>query len=164
MPNAAKLTRQGIAAVNAGERDKAVDLLRRATEADPRYEMAWLWRSSVATTDEEKRGYLEQALKANPYSTPAKRGLDQLGFVIEPADEPPEPPLGPHLFSSDGVSWVCSECEGRLRGRVVRCPHCKVRFDGKSDAPGHGVIQGLIIVALVVIILVDIVAPLLGWL
>jgi hypothetical protein len=39
-----------------------------------------------------------------------------------------------------------------------------VRFDGKSDAPGHGVIQGLIIVALVVIILVDIVAPLLGWL
>ncbi len=161
MPNAAELTRQGVAAVNAGERDKAADLLRRATEADPRYEMAWLWRSSVATTDEEKRGYLEQALKANPYSAPAKRGLAQLGIAIEPVDEPPEPPLGPHLFSSDGVSWVCSECAGQLRGGVVRCPHCKVRFDGYSDT--HDIVEVLVVVALVVIIVVGGLAPLLGW-
>lgn len=85
---AAELTRQGIAAQRAGERDRAADLLRQATEADPSYEMAWLWRSSVAQTDAEKRAHLEAALRANPASEPAKRGMAQLGPAA--VDVPPE--------------------------------------------------------------------------
>jgi len=84
---AADLTREGIAAAGRGNRAEAADLLKRATDADPRYEMAWLWRSSLAGTDEEKRGHLQQALKANPRSESAKRGLALLGPAIE---APPE--------------------------------------------------------------------------
>jgi Tfp pilus assembly protein PilF len=75
MANAADLTRRGIAANQAGDRTLAAELFRQATETDPRDEQAWLWRSSVATTDDERRGYLRQALLANPQSEPALRGL-----------------------------------------------------------------------------------------
>jgi hypothetical protein len=76
---AAELTRQGIAAHQRGNWILAADLFRRATEVDPYYELAWLWRSSVATTDDERRSYLQQALTANPQSEPAQRGLVLLG-------------------------------------------------------------------------------------
>lgn len=87
MANAAELTKAGIAAAQAGDKEKAADLLRQATEADPKSEMAWLWRSSVATSEDEKRGYLQQALLANPQSAPARKGLALLGPAI---DAPPE--------------------------------------------------------------------------
>lgn len=87
MATAADLTKQGIAAIQAGDRARGAALLLRATEADPRYEMAWLWRSSVAASDDEKRHCLEQALKANPNSAPARKGLALLGPAI---DAPPE--------------------------------------------------------------------------
>lgn len=87
MASAAELTRQGIAAANAGDKTRAADLLRQATEADPQSEMAWLWRSSVATSEDEKRAHLQQALAANPNSQPARKGLALLGPAI---DAPPE--------------------------------------------------------------------------
>lgn len=90
MVSAAELTKQGIAAYNAGNRAAAADLFQQATQADSRYEMAWLWRASTAETDAAKRTFLEQALAVNPSSAPARRGLAQLGTeVAVPA--PPEP-------------------------------------------------------------------------
>jgi hypothetical protein len=85
--NAADLTRAGIAAGQRGDTAHAAELFRQATEADPQYEMAWLWRSSMATSDDEKRSHLQQALLANPNSAPAKKGLALLGAAIE---APPE--------------------------------------------------------------------------
>ncbi len=86
MADAADLTRRGIAANQAGDRTHAADLFRQATETDPRYETAWLWRSSVATTDDERRGYLRQALLVNPLSAPAQRGLVVLGPAADLAE------------------------------------------------------------------------------
>lgn len=98
---AAELTKQGIAAYNAGDTSAAAALFQQATAADPGYEMAWLWRASTAETDAEKRAHLEQALAINPASAPAKRGLAQLGAtavapppelvkaVAAPAEAPP---------------------------------------------------------------------------
>jgi hypothetical protein len=83
---AAELTRQGIAAHQRSDRTLAADLFRRATEVDPYYELAWLWRSSVATTDDERRGYLRQALLVNPLSAPAQRGLVVLGPAADLAE------------------------------------------------------------------------------
>jgi hypothetical protein len=83
MANAADLTRRGIAANQAGDRTLAADLFRQATETDPRHEMAWLWRSSVAITNDERLGYLRQALLANPQSLPALRGLVLLGLAAD---------------------------------------------------------------------------------
>jgi hypothetical protein len=88
MANAAELTEAGIAAAQAGDTARAADLLRQATEADPRIEVAWLWRSSVATSDDEKRAYLQQALAANPNSASAKLGLALLGeATLAPAPQ-----------------------------------------------------------------------------
>jgi len=88
MATAGDLTSKGTDAVRAGEREKAAELFRQATEADPTYEMAWLWRCTVATTDDEKRFFLQQALIANPESDVAKRGLAILG---PPVEAPPGP-------------------------------------------------------------------------
>lgn len=81
-----------------------------------------------------------------------------------PATEaPPEQPLaelGPHLFSTDGVSWVCSACGGALRGFVKRCKQCKVRFDGTS---GVTFIDVLFVAVLVVIVVAGGLLPLIGW-
>jgi hypothetical protein len=82
MDIAAELTHQGIIAHLRGNLTLAANLFQRATEVDPHYELAWLWRSSVAATDDERRSYLQQALIANPQSESALRGLVMLG----PAD------------------------------------------------------------------------------
>ncbi len=70
---------QGIAADVRGERERAAALFRRATTIDPCDEQAWLWRSSMAATDDERRSYLQHALVANPQSERARRGLAVLG-------------------------------------------------------------------------------------
>ena len=69
----------GIAADVRGNRTLAAELFRRATTIDPYDELAWLWRSSMAATDDERRRYLQQALMANPQSERARRGLAVLG-------------------------------------------------------------------------------------
>jgi hypothetical protein len=79
--SAATLTKQGITAQQAGDTTAALRLLVRAVQADPAYEMAWLWLASCLSTPGEKRYCLDQALIANPQSAPARTGLAQLGDV-----------------------------------------------------------------------------------
>jgi hypothetical protein len=77
-----ELILKGIAADVRGNRTLAAELFRRATTLDPHDEVAWLWRSSMAATDDERRGYLRRALIANPRSEPARRGLAVLERTI----------------------------------------------------------------------------------
>jgi hypothetical protein len=66
---------KGIAADVRGNRRLAAELFRRATTIDRHDEVAWLWRSSMAATDDERRSHLRRALSVNPRSEPARRGL-----------------------------------------------------------------------------------------
>ena len=46
---------QGIAAAKAGQQAQARQFLQEAVKLDPRSESAWLWLSSVARDDKERR-------------------------------------------------------------------------------------------------------------
>lgn len=85
--DAPALTKQGIARHQAGDLPGAAGFFTQAVEAEPTYEMAWLWLSSCLGAPGEKRYCLEHALLANPQSAPARKGLDMLGDVatVRPA-------------------------------------------------------------------------------
>jgi hypothetical protein len=73
-----KLLKQGIAALKAGRKEEARDLLTQVVEQDERNEMAWLWLSGAVETEEERRICLENVLAINPNNGVAQRGLDRL--------------------------------------------------------------------------------------
>jgi hypothetical protein len=104
--SAEDLTRKGIAAHKAGDATDAARLLAQAVQANPTYEMAWLWLASSLIVPGERRYCLERALTINPQSQPARQGLAALGDTapVVPAvlagSEPIEPP--PDLAGSTG--------------------------------------------------------------
>ena len=77
---------QGIAAVKAGNKQLALDMLMRATQSPDAAEMAWLWMSSVVNDDAERLYCIERVLRLNPQNANAQKGsavLRQKG--IQPA-------------------------------------------------------------------------------
>jgi hypothetical protein len=73
-----KTLRQGIAAVNAGQKTEARRILMQVVRQDKRNEMAWLWLSGTVDTDEERRICLENVLAIDPNNGAARRGLEHL--------------------------------------------------------------------------------------
>ncbi len=72
------LLEQGIAAVRAGRREEARDILTRLVEVDERNEQAWLWLSGVLDDPEDVRICLENVLDLNPANVQAQQGLKWL--------------------------------------------------------------------------------------
>jgi hypothetical protein len=92
-----ELTRQGIAALKAGNHDQARDLLKQVVDQDPHHQVALLWLTAVVTDNTEKRQYLERVVAINPDNDLGKRaaaGLAQLGPSSAPAADPIPNPLG----------------------------------------------------------------------
>src|SRR5512139_3220023 len=90
------LLQQGIAAAKAGDREKAYQILTRATQDGALAEQAWLWLSSVLEQDSERLFCLDNVLRINPNNEPAKRGsafLRQKGVF-------PSTPMPPRIQSS----------------------------------------------------------------
>ena len=86
------LLQQGIAAAKAGEKEKAYQILSRATQDSASAEQAWLWLSSVLEQDSERLFCLDNVLHINPNNEPAKRGstfLRQKG-IFPSAPTPPK--------------------------------------------------------------------------
>ena len=71
--------RAGIQAARTGNRSTARRLLRDVVSEDPYNELGWIWLASVATSNRDKRQYLERVLTLNPNNTLAKEALVQLG-------------------------------------------------------------------------------------
>ena len=72
------LLKQGIAALNAGRKAEARNLLMQVVQQDERNEMAWLWLSGAVDTHQERRTCLENVLAINPNNGIARRGLGSL--------------------------------------------------------------------------------------
>jgi hypothetical protein len=70
-----ELLRQGIAALRAGDRTLATNLLARAVRADPRSEQAWLYLAGAVSDPEQRRTCLERVLSLNPQNAAALQGL-----------------------------------------------------------------------------------------
>lgn len=94
---------EAIAAIKAGDKAKGRNLLADILQADLENETAWLWMSSVATSDEERRRYLKRVLEINPDNKAAQRGLAKLASKrsaaptdkAAPPDEEPGPAVPP---------------------------------------------------------------------
>jgi tetratricopeptide (TPR) repeat protein len=76
MSEADSLVRQGIAALKAGQKQRARDLLTQAVELNERHEQAWLWLSAAVDKLDEREICLENVLTINPDNSRARRGLE----------------------------------------------------------------------------------------
>ena len=71
-----------IAAIRSGRKEEGRQLLNLLIQQNPNNEMAWLWMSSVVTSDEQRARCLYHVLAINPNSEIARRGLQMLGIVV----------------------------------------------------------------------------------
>src|ERR671922_73586 len=80
-----RLLREGIQAIQAGDRARGRDLLLRVVEADERVEPAWLWLSAARDDPAEQLVALENVLALNPRHPQALAGVrslrQKLGFA-----------------------------------------------------------------------------------
>lgn len=144
---AKELVRHGRAALKAGERERARQLLLQAVDYDRDNSDAWLWLS--ATTDDlgEQKQYLEWALAADPGNAAASRGLGILTGKIKTADlvpagqaVTPQAPAEPEPADA-AQTFNCPQCGGRLRfdptNQDLRCDSCGFKQAVESTpAPG----------------------------
>lgn len=86
------LVREGIAALKAGRRAEARELLTHAIELDQWNEQAWLFLSGAVDSEEEQEICLENVLTINPNNERAQEGLRKLqsrrGETAMPAAAP----------------------------------------------------------------------------
>jgi len=76
---------EAVKAAKAGQRRRAKDLLTRLLKADQENVDYWLWMSAVVDTEKEQIFCLQKALKIDPNSIAARRGLVVLG-ALRPED------------------------------------------------------------------------------
>jgi hypothetical protein len=86
-----QMFQQGVAAIRAGDKAKARELLTEVVQKDQLHEQAWLWLSAAVTDKDEQILCLQNVLTINPGSELAQRGLRKLG-ALPPEPEPAAPP------------------------------------------------------------------------
>ena len=91
------LLAQGIAAMRAGERTRARQLLTAAVRANPRSAEAWLWLSGTLDDPAQQRECLERVLALDPHNVAARRGMEGR----EPGAGSREP--GTQIWQQDSV-------------------------------------------------------------
>ncbi len=88
----AEMFHQAVEAAKAGQRKRAKDLLTRLLKTEPNNVDYWVWMSAVVETEKEQIFCLQKAVKADPNSIAARRGLVILGAMTpeEAALPPPQ--------------------------------------------------------------------------
>ncbi len=92
---------EGIAAFQAGDRQKAHDLLSEVVKIDPENEQAWYYLAASESDPTLRKQHLEQVLEINPGNAKAREVLDRILAREAAAAAPPEPtpepkPAGQH--------------------------------------------------------------------
>ncbi|MFO7683856.1 MAG: hypothetical protein R6X34_27820 [Chloroflexota bacterium] len=125
-PNSDNRLEQGIAALKAGQRDEARQLLLQLVEAEEHNEQAWLWLSGAVDTDEERRICLENVLALNPNQQTAKYGLEKLGSGGETAvpAPSPSPPTPAYNDIWDQSCDICAYCAHPVTDADKKCLRC----------------------------------------
>jgi len=103
--------REGIAAVKAGQNERAHDLLIRVVARDEQSAQAWLWLSGVVDDLEDHKVCLENVLKIDPGNAAARKGLAWVQQQVqqqmqqqEVQTASPSEPVSPFTVSPDVVS------------------------------------------------------------
>lgn len=138
-PELTALVNAGLAALQAGDRRRARDLLTEATRRDPRHEAAWLALSAAHDDPAFKRIGLNKVLALNPRHAEARRQLAELDgqparppsiFARPappgPADRPAAPPAATmRARPREPIIPRCPWCQAEIpRSLSDRCPRC----------------------------------------
>ncbi|NWG22745.1 MAG: hypothetical protein HXY39_20770 [Chloroflexi bacterium] len=103
-PEPALLIQQGLDALFAGDRGRAVRLIVRAIEHNPNNEHAWLGLARVVTSAERRRYCLERALSINPHNLRTRAALREIrGGSAVPVQQPAPVPVVQHMPHQDGA-------------------------------------------------------------
>lgn len=114
--------REAIAAVRAGEKNRAFRLLREIIETNPdseEAELAWIWMSTVVDNPERKRQALEAALRLNPNNQTAQLGLTKLGQLSPPHEAGLESSWPPALQSEPVARETVTEPSPAVEGDAL---------------------------------------------
>ena len=84
-----RLVAEGVAALKAGDRERARYLLQQAVAEKQTHEKAWLWLSGAVDDDADRIVALQNVLTINPGNEAARNGLRTLG--VDPDAPDPEP-------------------------------------------------------------------------
>jgi hypothetical protein len=106
---------EGVAAVKAGQNERARDLLVRVVAHDDQNAQAWLWLSGVVESLEDRKVCLENVLNIDPDNAAARKGLAwvqqqmQRQAEEQAASSPEEASpftVSPEVLSTDAASLV----------------------------------------------------------
>jgi Tfp pilus assembly protein PilF len=77
-PNLENLLQLGITAAKDGNKEGARVLLKQVLDMNKKNDRAWVWLASVAESNQQRRQYLETALKYNPQNEQAQKALQKI--------------------------------------------------------------------------------------
>jgi len=121
-----EMFKEAVKAIKAGQRARGKDLLTRLVKADQNNANYWLWMSVSVDTEKEQIFCLQKAIKVDPNSIPARRGLVLLG-VMKPEEAALPPPTEieeisfnlPSLQSASDLGGRLQEFWSRPRNRYA---------------------------------------------
>lgn len=135
-PEPALLIQQGLDALFAGDRGRALRLIVRAIEHNPNNEQAWLGLARVVTSPERRRYCLERALSINPHNLRTRAALREArSGSAAPAQPPASVPVVQHIPHQDGAQpaeekeravgdsgapWYVASAPGGSNGGIAR--------------------------------------------
>jgi tetratricopeptide (TPR) repeat protein len=122
------LLQHGIAALRAGDKAKARQLLAGAIQKEPHNAQAWLWLSGAVNNDKERLECLNRALAIDPNNKSAQRGLAALrqDQAIRPTEvkvpqaerrTPPESDVAqptPEIIQEQTSMPTCAACGAEI--------------------------------------------------
>ncbi len=79
-PNREELLNMAIRSARDGNTESARVMLRRVLSEDRRNERAMLWMAQIATTQAERRKWLERVLEVNPDNAKARTTLNRMSY------------------------------------------------------------------------------------
>ncbi len=89
------LLQQAISLTQAGQKDRARELLQQVLSANPSNETAWLWLTDCVSDPAERIQVLETCLRFVPNSRAAQAGLAALRQQVSKQQEPETAPAAP---------------------------------------------------------------------
>lgn len=100
----------GIAALRAGNRDEARQLLQQAAQQEPDNESAWKWLCNAVDTDQERIPYLQEILRINPKNEKAAQYYKKITGAEYKAPVEPISNLHKFLIGILSIVIICILC------------------------------------------------------
>jgi len=108
----AEMFEEAVRAAKSGQPRRARDLLSRLLKTEPDKVDYWLWMSSLVESEREQIFCLQKALRLDPNSLTARRGLVQLGVLTPDQAQLPNAPLLADYMPQVAVAKAASAAGG----------------------------------------------------